>query len=1132
MANDFRGNAGQVKAGLAEEGIKYGISIGRRAPMHKMHADCIQEIIDAGLTPVIFIGSTNGPQSQYYDPLSNPLTVEQQKAQMKLAFPKLDVDNHVIACDDVGKYEQWCDSVSAAISRTGLAGKAVAHFRSKSADAGASGAIKPLSSYRDGFIKRGLPVWESFNRSKVDDAINASELRQLDLKSLSTEQEKIFADPDYIIHIAKEARAHNPARAELEANNIPLTMLDLTFDRLHKEAGVETVDIIKAARSQGKINITSLTKATQETIKKLHTREQDKPAKPGVELKVASVSLNQTVQNFTRNVPNILSAIDHAVADKADILSLQELVLTGYTGDDNFKWIRSDQQQKELVELLQYIADYAKKRDPNMVMSVGFPFFYADKKQPVKLNVGTDEKPALVDNPLYNINNKPFNAVAIISGGKIQAISAKSIQPEGAAEYEPRQFLSWPDYLGVKEVTLYNGEKVPFGKVIAQLGKDNGKSATVYHEICAEAWPGISDDGTLNLKEQREARHLSHLVKTHDISLVINPSASKPEPFLDKAELRKKLCVSGSEITNGGGYVYTNVNGLEAAPIAFEGGSIFANKGEIVHSGERYGMADVIYNSAPMQLPAPEKGTPHIVIPHEFRHHDGQKKGSQANWESKKGNERVYEELVRNTGLWLRDYLKKSGQQGFFISLSGGQDSAFGAIAITKMIGLNISQLEQSLGSKEKAVAAFVDQFDGLKYADKVKQVTHKQGAEAGIAYLKSQMLTCAYFPSENSSKDTENAARILIEGGALPDGKKVKGIGGTFHIVPVQDIVESYVEIFAGADKTGLSPDKKERLRKEVKECIKGERETVSDEFKDNIKRRILSWKNKGDDVTLQNIQARVRLPAAWLFGNDESKIACVTSNWSESVAGYWTFGGDGHMGSINVLGGIPKSDLRQLLTHLETKGIAGYEPIPALHYINQNKASAELRPLKNGKIIQFDEDDMMPYEALDAIARKIIIGKNSPVDAYKQLWAEQPKFSDSKPVFDSKERLIADIEQCCSRWHASQFKRVAAVITPFLGQNVDPHTAVRTTIMSDGFMTGRAALKMEYLKDKLGGEQEFEQAIGKPFNKTLIELKISGNLRQAVLNAPLDKLEETVKNIAPYNIDRTNYGNGYRTH
>jgi len=76
-------------------------------------------------------------------------------------------------------------------------------------------------------------------------------------------------------------------------------------------------------------------------------------------LKVASANLNQTIANFTQNVPNILAAIDKAAEDGADVLSLPELVLTGYSGDDYFKWIRTETQQQELLALVQEVADYA-----------------------------------------------------------------------------------------------------------------------------------------------------------------------------------------------------------------------------------------------------------------------------------------------------------------------------------------------------------------------------------------------------------------------------------------------------------------------------------------------------------------------------------------------------------------------------------------------------------------------------------------------------------------------------------------------------------------------------------------------------------------------------------------------------
>ncbi len=1131
MTESFRGTADQVKESLANAGMKYGLSIGRRAPMHRMHADCIEEIAQAGLKPVIFIGSINGADSQFYDPLRNPMTMEQQKAQLKAALPQYYDESLIITQEDKGNPEQWFGAWMPKISGTDLVGKTVVHYRSKAADkTHAGGAIRVLSSYMQNFSDRGFTPWESFNRNPADDEVNATDLRKWDLNNLTAAQRAEIAAPDYLIQIANEARASNPDRKLLDDAGIPVTMLDLSLDRFRKEAGVSTATIVDIATASRAVNLETITSAANSFARQKGPAAAPTPIiteKPvtdskTVPLKVASASLNQTIVNFTRNVPNILAAIDKAAEDKADVLSLQELGLTGYTGDDYFKWIRKDAQQQELLELLQYIADYAQKKDPNLVISVGFPFFYADKKEPVMLDVGSEGRPHRIHNPLYNITDKPFNAVATISGGKIHAISAKSSQPEGAAEYEGRQFLAWPEYLGTKEVTLYDGQKVPFGKPIVQIGRDSDQKATIYHEICAEAWPGIADDGTINKAEQMEGRFLAHLARSNDISLVINPSASKPEPMIDKPSLRRKLCETGSEIAGGAGYVYTNCNGLEAAPVAFEAGSIFASDGKIVHTGERYGMNDVLYSSATMDVKVPQKGKPDVVIEHEFRHKgEHVKVGGPAQWEVATGEKRVFEEQIRNTALWLRDYLKKTGQQGFFISLSGGMDSAFGAVAVTQMIDLDIARLtKENGGDKAAAVSAFLDQFDnekygGLLYAGEVKAKVAQAGAEEGIDFLKSKMLSCAYFPSENSSKDTENAARFLIEGGQLPDGRKVKGIGGTFHIMPVQDIVDTYIEAYAGADKSGLTGDQKDRLRTEVKECIDGTREALSDEFAGVIKRRILSWKNKKDDLPLQNIQARARAPMAWLFGNDEHKIACVTSNWSEAVAGYWTFAGDGHMGSINLLGGIAKSDLRQMLPFLQNEGLTGMPPVESLHLINGNKASAELRKLSaDGKIVQFDEDDMMPYEQLDAIARKIIIGKNSPVEGYRQLWLEKPTFKDGKtPLFSSKEQLIKCIEECCWRWHGSQFKRVAAVVTPFLGQNVDPHTAVRTTILSDGFITGRAALKLEYTKEQLGGEEAFKEKFGQTFGKTLIDVKISTKFRRAVMKASLEHVSDAVQ-------------------
>lgn len=890
-----------------------------------------------------------------------------------------------------------------------------------------------------------------------------------------------------------------------------------------------------------------------------------------ISLKVASANLNQTIANFTQNVPNILAAIDKAAEDGADVLALQELGLTGYSGDDYFKWIRTEAQQRELVELVQYIADYAAKKDTNLVVSVGFPFFYADKSQPVKTNVGSEERPALVDNPLYNINNRPFNAVATLSGGKIHAISAKSIQPDGAAEYEPRQFATWPDYMGVQHITLSDGTKIPFGKVVAQLG-DGEQRATLYHEICAEGWPGIADDGNINEKEMLGGRYLSQLAKTHDLSLTINNSTSKPEPFINKPELRKKLCETGSQIT-GGGYIYTNSLGLEAAPSAFEGGSIYAVNGDTTHRSERYSMHDVVYSSAVMDVPAPQKGAPDVIIPHQFQQHaKAAIVGGPAAWEASEGAARVAEEVMRNTALWIRDYLKKTELQGFVISLSGGADSAFGAVAISQAIDLNLHQLEEQLGNREEAVAAFINQLPHLKYRQDVLTEMKNAGADAAIALMKKNMLTCIYLPSDNSGITTQDAARTLVEGGQLVtvqledgtqttvvynpnngdtltegtlhklqnDGSAVeykalsapietKGIGGKFEIVNVQASVDSFIEAFAGLvhkdvlekltddpSHPGQQVNLLMRAKQEIKEYVAGKRFEFSPAVEEALKQkddsRRLSWRNDADDITLQNIQARARQPYPWMFANKEHKIACVTSNWSEAVAGYWTFGGDGHMGAINLCGGVPKSKLRHILKYLEHEGLEGMEPVAALNPVNVQIPTAELRPTA-----QSDEADMMPYKMLDAIGEAIFFHKQTPYEAYQSLQQERDPDDASRLLFATHddansidhEYLAQCIEKACNMWHRSQFKRVGAVIAPFLGENVDPHTSVRTTIISDAFKHGRVELRLNYLRDQLGGDEQFAALTGHSFNEMKLKVTIDRHLRDALLKVPLADLQ-----------------------
>src|SRR3569832_2857875 len=119
----------------------------------------------------------------------------------------------------------------------------------------------------------------------------------------------------------------------------------------------------------------------------------------------------------------------------------------------------------------------------------------------------------------------------------------------------------------------------------------------------------------------------------------------------------------------------------------------------------------------------------------------------------------------------------------------------------------------------------------------------------------------------------------------------------------------------------------------------------------------RPLGWAT--DDIALQNIQARVRSPGAWMIANLRNALLLSTSNRSEAAVGYATMDGD-TSGGLSPIAGIDKAYLRRWLAWMESTGPLGIGPLPALRAINVQAPTAELRPAERK---QTDEEDLMPY-------------------------------------------------------------------------------------------------------------------------------------------------------------------------
>ena len=111
-------------------------------------------------------------------------------------------------------------------------------------------------------------------------------------------------------------------------------------------------------------------------------------------------------------------------------------------------------------------------------------------------------------------------------------------------------------------------------------------------------------------------------------------------------------------------------------------------------------------------------------------------------------------------------------------------------------------------------------------------------------------------------------------------------------------------------------------------------------------------------EDVTEQNLQARIRGTLLMAVSNKFGHLLLSTGNKSEMAVGYCTLYGDMN-GGLAVLADVPKIMVYELARYLNQDGII----IP--ERIITRPPSAEL------KADQTDQDDLPPYEILDALLK-----------------------------------------------------------------------------------------------------------------------------------------------------------------
>ncbi|MGV3540240.1 MAG: NAD(+) synthase [Rufibacter sp.] len=332
-------------------------------------------------------------------------------------------------------------------------------------------------------------------------------------------------------------------------------------------------------------------------------------------------------------------------------------------------------------------------------------------------------------------------------------------------------------------------------------------------------------------------------------------------------------------------------------------------------------------------------------------------------------------EFVSAVTLALFDYLRKSRSRGFVLSLSGGADSSLCAVLVAEMVVRAVEEL----GLEE-----FVRKTNCLTPEELpiFRQFSGKQLRNA----LVGKLLITAYQGTVNSSDDTFRSAEELA-----------KSIGAVFYNWTIDEEVTSY----------------------------RGKIESVIG--------RNLTWEH--DDVTLQNIQARVRAPGIWMLANLTNSLLLATSNRSEASVGYATMDGD-TAGSISPIAGVDKAFIRQWLVWAQLE--LGYE---GLQYVNNLQPSAELRPLERA---QTDEKDLMPYPLLNQMERLAFYDRLSPQQVFEKLKGGDYADNDLKLY----------VQRFFSLWSRNQWKRERYAPAFHLDDyNVDPRSWLRFPILSGGF-------------------------------------------------------------------------------
>ncbi len=736
--------------------------------------------------------------------------------------------------------------------------------------------------------------------------------------------------------------------------------------------------------------------------------------------------------------------IKQTVSDPEEEIEIvfPELSLAGPDAADGFFRINNAQIDQQLIKLKKVSKQY-----PNASIYIGFPYTI-DGKRHICHGVIKNGKIKLVSGKRELANN---------IGGVINFDdpSKSTSSARGGVEYETRYFE--PTSPGVHQVTMAKQKGVNFGAYNDTPDDKkllNNNSALI---VCEEMFIGVEKNG--NMEENPIVKLAKKGEAKRFIIINASPNANYKMPNRVKA-LKKITDYLQQQGIHDVSLHYVNNYGTHSAVNFFDGAShhIYFDKDQYVTRSQAHTDKAFTFDT---HHPEATLNEGDFFLQNNSKQHDEwdirDETGSQLPYRHELENVQplIFAD-VEYAYQALKKYSKK--YKGYFVSLSGGFDSAFTITTLALALDIKLRRYHKELGSLPAAIAKVCADLNITEpsYGEFYQQLNHAQNLDEAAALLKKNLIKAAYIKTENNSLETEHAARTIAE-----------ELGAGFEVVQIDSMYMGILLSYMFPKTYEALPENDQRTLLAAYESLLNSKDQDYQKnmqaFKDCATKFglgephiIIHWKQK-NAVDLENVQARTRAWLNWIISVVNHLKPTSNPNFNETVNSYTTVCGDRDAGDFSLTAHRQKAHIQAILAHVQKFGIpenpvmtGAIKPVNNIKNLWAVKPSAELQKLDDdGKTKQTDEGAYgLSYHQLFILAQYMFGPSSNPKENASFINIHELLIELRKhPLFSNVPELgvLKMLRDVHTRFLFSRFKRRAMPISQVSENSIEPHANLR---------------------------------------------------------------------------------------